>query len=753
VYASIVLCFGAVPWVSGGRVGTWAFSGAHREVVASVALAFGAVAAIAVMLWRQQRQLELTGPTRRSECERCAADVCFDCKSPFHLNTVCDDLAAAAVAKWCHQHDGGQCPNCGAFIERSAGCNHMTCRCKHEYCWLCGGKWKENGSRRCDCPHFDGTRKKEYAAALTDTSKLRVRELLYNDTRVIKTFVSLVISGVTLVVVSVFSSDFLPMFQTLGGPKYSHDSTRTLAWKPSDFAWWTIPVHLVLSAAWACTPQGARHVKLDTLLGSISTNSLPLPFGVAAIFAAHALFFIVPLVLPNIVYFATLIPSYPLGLLLLLIEKVPVIGSWIVLPLRPVFRLAVTLIGVTAVGVVDLHVFVFGATIMDFPRPQDLESFPPANNRFLFEFRLWLHVIATATSADNVSYALSELLDKYLHTHSTGGFFRGCRVLTVGSLMISPLFSWVMCGSKWCERRGRFRFPWPKQELVRASWRSAFLLYTYAIVVVPVCLIWSVCALLPDRFAPSWLRTPRGCANDEWSEASPIEFTETMETIFLQVEPFERDELHVELPSASAYFDTVLHFFLCAHICFSVFCVSERQIAAIRRHILEATEKMSAGFSSENVRFVFRHFSKLITCVSVVLGVPGVLWFYSRADDLVAMYIFMSVVMVPPAAVFVIPDSLVALERLARLASQMARKMPSVVVRTTLALLAVVRRAAPIIFRALIFVAPKTSSAFFATINLVTAVGEKISKRNVLIWVIVNLACMVWWWFPKSEQR
>lgn len=31
------------------------------------------------------------------------------------------------------------CPTCGHGVERSAGCDHMTCsRCRHDFCWRCG---------------------------------------------------------------------------------------------------------------------------------------------------------------------------------------------------------------------------------------------------------------------------------------------------------------------------------------------------------------------------------------------------------------------------------------------------------------------------------------------------------------------------------------------------------------------------------------------------------------------------------------
>lgn len=35
------------------------------------------------------------------------------------------------------------CPHCFAPIQRTEGCRHMTCRCRHEFCWFC----------QADCPH------------------------------------------------------------------------------------------------------------------------------------------------------------------------------------------------------------------------------------------------------------------------------------------------------------------------------------------------------------------------------------------------------------------------------------------------------------------------------------------------------------------------------------------------------------------------------------------------------------------------
>jgi len=38
-------------------------------------------------------------------------------------------------------------PKCRSRIEKNQGCNHMTCqKCKHEFCWICGGDWKDHGA-------------------------------------------------------------------------------------------------------------------------------------------------------------------------------------------------------------------------------------------------------------------------------------------------------------------------------------------------------------------------------------------------------------------------------------------------------------------------------------------------------------------------------------------------------------------------------------------------------------------------------
>jgi len=39
---------------------------------------------------------------------------------------------------------------CRFFVELEVGCYHMTCRCGHEFCYLCTSRWKT-----CSCPQWD----------------------------------------------------------------------------------------------------------------------------------------------------------------------------------------------------------------------------------------------------------------------------------------------------------------------------------------------------------------------------------------------------------------------------------------------------------------------------------------------------------------------------------------------------------------------------------------------------------------------
>jgi len=84
---------------------------------------------------------------KRVECSKCGFVMCFDCRQPFHGNRSCDKNMEDNVAKWANEHGVvmQKCPSCGIQIEKSEGCNHMTCgKCHYQFCWLCKGKYSDN---------------------------------------------------------------------------------------------------------------------------------------------------------------------------------------------------------------------------------------------------------------------------------------------------------------------------------------------------------------------------------------------------------------------------------------------------------------------------------------------------------------------------------------------------------------------------------------------------------------------------------
>lgn len=92
-------------------------------------------------------------------CRRCKTSICYSCHSLKHdLSTTCeqnrlnielqDSRTIAEFKRFGYQ----QCNSCKNYVELMYGCNHMTCSCRHEFCYNCGADWKP---RRCDCVLVD----------------------------------------------------------------------------------------------------------------------------------------------------------------------------------------------------------------------------------------------------------------------------------------------------------------------------------------------------------------------------------------------------------------------------------------------------------------------------------------------------------------------------------------------------------------------------------------------------------------------
>lgn len=88
------------------------------------------------------------GGSKLVTCGLCRMDLCAGgCGRVYHGNTPCtvslDEASAAFI-----QESSKPCPQCGVHIHKTDGCNHMTCRCRCEFCWLCGVEMPRDGHGR-----------------------------------------------------------------------------------------------------------------------------------------------------------------------------------------------------------------------------------------------------------------------------------------------------------------------------------------------------------------------------------------------------------------------------------------------------------------------------------------------------------------------------------------------------------------------------------------------------------------------------
>jgi hypothetical protein len=88
------------------------------------------------------------------DCPTCKKKYCLNCRVEYHKGFTCDEYKIVkdpekldkAFTDFVVGQKFKQCPHCQYWVERSAGCDHMTCRCGKSFCYKCGGIY---GS--CEC--------------------------------------------------------------------------------------------------------------------------------------------------------------------------------------------------------------------------------------------------------------------------------------------------------------------------------------------------------------------------------------------------------------------------------------------------------------------------------------------------------------------------------------------------------------------------------------------------------------------------
>ncbi|KAF2796595.1 hypothetical protein K505DRAFT_400921 [Melanomma pulvis-pyrius CBS 109.77] len=93
------------------------------------------------------RRFIAPGHVRASEatCPRCKAKTCAKCKNAFHEDDCPADPDLQATLELGSIQQWQRCYSCRSLVEIDRGCNHMTCRCGFEFCYLCGVEWRQCG--------------------------------------------------------------------------------------------------------------------------------------------------------------------------------------------------------------------------------------------------------------------------------------------------------------------------------------------------------------------------------------------------------------------------------------------------------------------------------------------------------------------------------------------------------------------------------------------------------------------------------
>lgn len=70
-------------------------------------------------------------------CPHCRAKVCYKCGNFFHLARSCShDSETKATLRLAKENKWQRCSNCLYFVEKVDGCNHIICRCGHQFWYV-----------------------------------------------------------------------------------------------------------------------------------------------------------------------------------------------------------------------------------------------------------------------------------------------------------------------------------------------------------------------------------------------------------------------------------------------------------------------------------------------------------------------------------------------------------------------------------------------------------------------------------------
>lgn len=89
----------------------------------------------------------------QASCPDCGAITCTVCKAPGHGGDCPADTALQQVLQTADENGWQRCYSCRRLVELDIGCNHITCRCGAQFCYICAERWKT-----CVCPQWNEER-------------------------------------------------------------------------------------------------------------------------------------------------------------------------------------------------------------------------------------------------------------------------------------------------------------------------------------------------------------------------------------------------------------------------------------------------------------------------------------------------------------------------------------------------------------------------------------------------------------------
>jgi len=110
--------------------------------------------------WRKVVLIKWTkaGEDRKMRCGACHVEFCGLCRRPWstlvsrktHSGRSCARYEARLQLENANDYfttalaiGARACPRCSIRVQRNGGCNHMTCVCGMEWCYVCGVRWRQ----------------------------------------------------------------------------------------------------------------------------------------------------------------------------------------------------------------------------------------------------------------------------------------------------------------------------------------------------------------------------------------------------------------------------------------------------------------------------------------------------------------------------------------------------------------------------------------------------------------------------------